>query len=142
MSCISLVLENIEKKDISLIFTLCLSAPDKSALENSLVKFWPVKPLPAEKSLNFQPPRCILLNLIHPRANWYSPAIFWTSPRWVLILPWWYHSDSARCLLGPFCLFLPIFYGKLGTVIETVWTRIFLCNNLLTYVNIFWDRWT
>lgn len=107
MSCISLVLENIEKKDISLIFTLCLSAPAESALKNSLVKFWSVKPLPAEKGLNFQPPRCILLNLIHPRGSWVIDI-----PRpYSELQPdeFWYYPDNNNNIIIIFVCFYQFF---------------------------------
>ena len=32
--------------------------------------------------------------------NWFSPVISCTSPRWVLILPLRYQSDSSWCMLG------------------------------------------
>ena len=41
---------------ISVINTLCLSAPVESTSESSPVKIWLVKPLYAEKSLNLPPP--------------------------------------------------------------------------------------
>ena len=47
----------------------CLSAPADSTLESSPVNIRPVKPLPAVKKLNFLPPRCILLSLVHPGGN-------------------------------------------------------------------------
>ena len=103
--------------------------------------------------------------------NWYSSVIFWTSPWWVLILPQWYHSDSLWYLLvscwyhsNPwwifsqniglnllvmiwwfgFHLFLTTLYGELRTIIETVWMRVFPCDNpgsgRTSYVNIFRDR--
>ena len=34
-----------------------------------LPQIWSVKPLPAEKGLNFPPLRCILHNLVHPSGN-------------------------------------------------------------------------
>ena len=39
-----------------------LSASIESTPQSSLEKIWPVKQLPAEKSLNFLPPRCVLYN--------------------------------------------------------------------------------
>ena len=49
--------------------TLCLSAPAESTPETSPVKIWLVKPLLAEKRLNFSPPRCILHSSVYSSGN-------------------------------------------------------------------------
>ena len=36
--------------------------------------------------------------------NLYSPVNFWTSLRWVLILPRWYYSECPWCPWCPWCL--------------------------------------
>ena len=51
------------------LLTPCLSAPAKSTPENSPVKIWSETTLITEKSLNFQPLRCILRNLVHLGGN-------------------------------------------------------------------------
>ena len=83
--------------------TTCLSVPVISTPECSLVKIWPVKSIPPEKSLNILPPRSILHNSVHPSEDvelLISNGYFLNSPRWVMIVPRWYHSDSPWCFLG------------------------------------------
>ena len=59
--------------------TPCLSAPAESTPETSPVKIWLVKPLLAEKRLNFHLPDAYYIVQFTPVEildNWYSPVIF------------------------------------------------------------------
>ena len=51
------------------IGTLYLHGPAESTPESFPMKIWPVKPLFAEKSLNFLPSRFMLQNLVCTNVN-------------------------------------------------------------------------
>ena len=81
----------------------CLSVPGESILKCSPMKIWPVKPLHSEKSLNIPRSRSILHNLIYTGENvelMIFQGDFLHSPRWFIIVPGWYYSESPWCLLG------------------------------------------
>ena len=63
---------------------------------------------------------------------------------WCLFFPE-YRVEFLAYVYG-FHMFLPTFYGKLGTITDTVWMRVFQRDNVgserSSYVNIFRDRRT
>ena len=73
----------------------------------SPTKIWSVKSLPGEKHLDFFISQIILHNLVCPGENIETlivPVNFWILPRWILILPLWYHHEDIS----------PRYYSILG----------------------------
>ena len=90
-----------KNKQLSWFHRPCLRAPAEFTPQSSLVKICPVKPLSTEKIFNLPDAYYIIqFTPLELLSNWFSQVIFWTTLRWVLILPKWHNSDRPWCLLG------------------------------------------